>query len=520
MSLLSRPALLAPTRSRSRLRRVVDDLGGWVVAVLAVVAVLSLLRTFGPLTYPGDIWRQSDTATIARNFARNGMDLFLPQIDWGGAGPGYVETELPLLPWLTGGLYLVFGEHPSLGRLVSLAFTAVAVAGFWTLARRILPRPAARWALVAFAVSPVVMRWGSAFMPDAGALAFSVLALAAFARWIERDRTRDLAATAAFLSVAALVKPTALHTALVMAVWLLLTRRERFRRPALYVAGVAALVAPALWVWHAARLHAEYGNTFGVISGGDSKWGSVSLWLTPDFYLGIAKAEVLFVYGIAGVPLAIAGVVWLVRHRRRYAGTLAFLGAAVIGLGAYYAAAGRYTSTDLGLQYHAYALPYAATAVGAGAAWVLGWVRRRWVAPAALVLVLALAAQSGFVWARSFEDGSGALGTCATVLDRVSQPGDLAVVGTTSRSVVGGVTNNYQEPVIFFRADRKGWSLPADRYLPGLLESYRDQGARWFVNPDPALLRPGSPLAVWLAAHATPVASPGCGVWSLAAPPP
>jgi hypothetical protein len=102
-----------------------DLLGRLVVGVLVAVTVLSVIRCFGPLSYPGDIWRQADTATIARNFARNGMDLFFPQIDWGGAGPGYVETELPLMPWLTGALYLVFGEQEWLGRLVSLVFMLV-----------------------------------------------------------------------------------------------------------------------------------------------------------------------------------------------------------------------------------------------------------------------------------------------------------------------------------------------------------------------------------------------------------
>ena len=122
-------------------------MGGWVVGVLVIVAVLSIWRAFGPLTYPGDMWRQSDTAAIARNFARYGMNLFRPQIDWGGAGPGYVETELPLLPWLTAGLYLVFGEHPSLGRLISVGFMMVAAAAFWALARSLVPLPAARWAV-------------------------------------------------------------------------------------------------------------------------------------------------------------------------------------------------------------------------------------------------------------------------------------------------------------------------------------------------------------------------------------
>lgn len=520
---------VATERAREWCRRTVDELGRWVVVVLVVVAALSVARAFGPLTYPGDIWRQSDTATIARNFARDGMQLFWPQIDWRGAGPGYVETELPLMPWLAAALYLVFGEHPSLGRLVSLAFTVVAAAAFWGLARRLLPLGAARWALVAFALSPVVMRWGTAFMPDATSLAFTVLALLFFCRWLAEDRGVLLAVAAAATSMAALVKPTALNVGLIMGLWLLLTHRDRFRRPSLYVAGVAALILPALWLRHAAHLHAVYGNTFGVLSGGDSKWGSVALWLTPDFYLGNIKAESLFVYGLVGVPFALIGVVWLWRRRRTGSPTAAFLIAGTVGLAIYYAAVGRYSSSDLGLQYHVFSLPYAAIAVGAGVTAVLRWCAARTRRPAgarqtvtvlAVVFVLALGTQSAYVLARSFTDDSGSLGVCATALDRVSAPSDLVVVGTTSTSVVNGVTNNFEEPIVFFQADRKGWSLPADQYEPNLVAAYQHQGARYFVNPEADLLPQNSPLARWLDSHATVLDTSGrdgCDVWSLSA---
>src|SRR4051794_592913 len=93
---LSRPAT-GPDRTPLR----GDALGRWALAVLGVVVALSIVRAFEPMTYAGDIWRQSDTATIARNFATNGMHLFFPQINWGGAGPGYVEAEFQLMPWLT-----------------------------------------------------------------------------------------------------------------------------------------------------------------------------------------------------------------------------------------------------------------------------------------------------------------------------------------------------------------------------------------------------------------------------------
>jgi Dolichyl-phosphate-mannose-protein mannosyltransferase len=487
-----------------------DRLGRAALAVVGVVTAFSVVRAALPMTYGGDLWRQTDTATIARNYALEGMRLFYPQINWGGAGPGYVETELPIQPWLTAALYLVFGERVVLGRLVSLAFMLLATAAFWGLARRLLAPAAARWAVIAFAVSPAFMRWGSAFMPEATALAFYLLALLAFCRWLQEDRGVFLAGAAAATSMAALAKPTALHIGLVMAVWLALAAPSRLRRSSLYAAGLAALVAPAIWLWHAAGLYTQYGNTFGVLSGGDSKWGSVALWLSPGFWFGNAKTEVIFIYGVFGVPLAVLGAVWVWRHRRT-SEAFPFLVAGLVALAVYYLATGRYSGADLGIQYHVYSLPYAAASVGIG----LAAIRLRPVA--AVVVVIALFGQSLNVFVQSASDRFGGLGTCAETLD-VSVPGDLVVVGTTSPARDGDVDNNYHEPVIFFLAERKGWSLPADQYDPATLAAYRDQGAKFFVNPEPALLPPGAALTTWLATEATQVqtvAEHGCDVWAL-----
>ncbi|MFC4950943.1 ArnT family glycosyltransferase [Pseudonocardia sp. GCM10023141] len=499
-----------------------DMLGRAALAVVGVMTVLSVVRAFGPLTYPGDIWRQSDTATIARNFADNGLMLFFPQINWGGAGPGYVETEFPLMPWLSALLYQVFGEQVWLRRLVSLAFMLVATAAFWQLASRLLPARAARWALIAFAVSPAFMRYGTAFMPEATVLAFYLLALVAFQRWLAQDRGRWLVGAAAATSMAALVKPTSLHIGLVMLVWLLISARQRLRRPSLYVAGVAALVAPALWLRHASGLYTEYGNTFGVISGGDNKFGNLRIWLSPEFYLGNLRSEVFFVYGFVGVPLAVLGAWWLWRHRGP---VFPLVVAGLLALGVYYFAVGRYSGSDMGIQYHVYSLPYAALLTGLGLQRVWQWLRRagsvRRPGAVAGVVVALLAAQSVNVFQAAMRDQGGRFQVCATQLREVTAPGDRVVISTTSPSVDAGVANNWQEPVIFFMADRKGWSLAADRHDPAVLAEQQRLGARFFVVNDPRLVPAGGPLAMWLTTHAAQVRSSavnGCGIWALNTP--
>ncbi|WP_433508158.1 hypothetical protein ACQP04_17845 [Pseudonocardia halophobica] len=105
----------------------------------------------------------------------------------------------------------------------------------------------------------------------------------------------------------------------------------------------------------------------------------------------------------------------------------------------YYYAAGRYTGTDLGIQYHVYSLPYATIAVGVGGG-------RRCPVPGLGAAEPAgrrggrghggvlLGAQEVNVFAQSLQDKAGVFGSCAIALDAVSTPSDLAVVSTTSRT--------------------------------------------------------------------------------------
>src|SRR5262245_7697315 len=74
----------------------------WFIIILALLIRLPLLLT--PLSYSSDTWRQADTASIAHNFVGS-YNLLYPQIHWGGSGPGYVETEFQLYPFIVALLY-------------------------------------------------------------------------------------------------------------------------------------------------------------------------------------------------------------------------------------------------------------------------------------------------------------------------------------------------------------------------------------------------------------------------------
>ncbi len=501
--------------ARERIGRAVRTYPAVLIVGLGVLLRLPLVAL--PLTYREDIWRQSDTASIAHNFLTNSNILF-PAINWGGAGPGYVESEFPLYPWVVSRLYVVFGEHVWLGRLVSLLCSAVAIWLFWRLAERILPRRASWIALIFFVFCPLYLRYSIAFMPEATTMAASVGALLYFDRWLADRTWRSAMACAVLTMLAALVKPTALYVCLTFAVLLILRREwRRILSAQVLVFAAVVLIPVAAWLWHGVQLHEQYGNTFGVISGGDSKFGSLTYWTSPQFYVGVVRIDLLWIFSVVGVPFAVFGVVAAVRRQ-----VALLIPAGAIATAVYYFAVARYAEGNLGLQYHVFATIYAALAVGLGLDVALDWMRkqevpwRRSLTAGVAVGVLGFAGGAAFAYVDQFRPRAEETLACGAVMRQVIPTADLIVVTSDSAALDGGTANNYQDPTLFFFGDRRGWSVPIDQDQGALAAKYRGQGARWIVvtqasyAADDALRLFVTPLA-----QVGPGTSENCGIYPM-----
>jgi 4-amino-4-deoxy-L-arabinose transferase-like glycosyltransferase len=178
--------------------------------LVTAVAVLGVAIRLVHITQPfvdAWSWRQSDVAMIAENFYRNGFNVFFPQINWAGSTPGYVGTELPLVPLLAALLYVLFGVHEWVGRAVSVAFFAISVPFFFLLVRRVYTGRAALAALGFYVAAPLSMFTSRSFMPDMPSLSVALMALYLFTRWLERGSPLGFAGASVTLAVALLVKP-------------------------------------------------------------------------------------------------------------------------------------------------------------------------------------------------------------------------------------------------------------------------------------------------------------------------
>ena len=107
-------------------------------------------------------WRQVDTVAMARHFSLAGSPIWLPQVDWGGASAGFVESEFPH-PFLVSRLYNLMGVQEWLGRGLSVFCSALTIWLVMRLGRRWFspgavggrawPLPLHRWGCISGAPS-------------------------------------------------------------------------------------------------------------------------------------------------------------------------------------------------------------------------------------------------------------------------------------------------------------------------------------------------------------------------------
>lgn len=451
-------------------------------------------------------WRQSDTQTIALNFLGNGGRILWPQVAWGGDGPGYVETEFQFYTWLAAAIMRLTGASERPGLWLSL----VAMAGAGLVLHRVLR---ARFgdgpALFGLAVllgsrGPVFL--SSTVQPDALCFLFYCLSFAALLACLERPDPARFAWLAAATALAALVKATALHIGIFQFLAVALCAPRLLRRPSPWLAWAAVLVVVGLFMAHANGLYRQYGNTFGIAAGGDSKFATLATLLQPGNYRELVRLSLVWGFGALG-----AAACALLAARRRLDRIAVALGLANL---AYLLVAFRYTRSEWnGPHYHVFTSVLGAWA--AAAAWRMlaaGAGRRR----LALALAGGLACAGLYGWQLERRHDPGLVlweknpaVAMGKALKGLAAPGSLVVVRSSAAAADAqfGTVNNFEDPRVFYLAGVRGWVLPADEARLDVIEAAAARGAGYYV--DPYRKRDDAGLAAWLDAHADLVVDQG-----------
>lgn len=406
----------------------------FVVVFLAGAAVraVDLVRPADGRIREG--WRESDYAALARSFYREGMDILSPRVEWRGDGPGLAEMELPLVPWLTAGLYRIFGPHELLGRVVSYLFSLLTLLAFAALARSLLPPAGAVFALAFLALAPLSVRVSNALQPESAMLFFYVSAVWAFSRWLKKGGTGWYAGALAATALAILVKAPAAHIGLLF-VFLIVAERgvKGLFRPAILAFGALALLPAAAWGLHAHRYWLIYGNSLGVSN--EYHWIGWDLIRQPRLILAalsrLVRMEATLSAMIPGLLLA-PFALW--PRRREAPARIGLFWLAAVAV--YYILAIRTTGDFWASYYHVVSVPPFALAFGLAYAGLESRIPR----PAALrtAALVSFAAGTGLIVLRALSPGARLPAAASTVcLLAAALAGGLLLVSAPARAGEG-----------------------------------------------------------------------------------
>lgn len=450
----------------------------------------ALVTWFGVPHGIGSSWRECDTQAIARNFCLDGFDPLRPRVDWRGDTDGAVECEFPLYQMAIASVLKALGDVHAEWPGRALALLSVLVAAF-ALHRLLERRAGASGALAGFVV---FLCTGSAsllatrVMPDATSLAFKAIGMVAFTAQLATGRLGWLVLAVASLALAGLQKPLALQVGVVWFGWAALLARPRLLEPRLWLGFAVILGAVTLWLVHGAHLHAETNLSFGVVSGGDTKFPDLPHLLAPNTWMGLLRTTATFGCSVFGM----AAFVVLALRRRLDGADLVLVFAVALGL----FVSLRYSHTrDLGPHYHSFS--------ALAGAWL---VARAWPANAgrwAWLLLGATAAVHG-AWRLRDERGmrievkrapivADARATAAAI-----RPGDRVVVRSEKTHLDHDWQRpqNFEDPRFFFLTNTRGWVLANDDFDVAHLAQLRNAGAALVYDQTPEHTDPA--VTQWL----------------------
>lgn len=295
-------------------------LSGIMIALLIIAFGLRLYKIDTPLA-DWHSFRQADTASVTREYVKNGVDLLRPRyhdisnIQSGEFNPeGWRMVEFPVINGL---LAVILQAQPSLdlvvtSRIASVMATIIAMITFGWLIWR-LNNPAT--ALVATAVwtfMPYAIYYGRVILPEPFVLMFIGLALVSWYAWLKKYQGRDgwLILTALTGALALLVKPTAVFFAptFIGLMWqfperLLLKGKLNFRNLLKLTVSFVLAVLPVIW-WRSWILNFPTG-----IPVSDWLLNGNGIRLKPAWWRWLFADRIgRMMFGYWGAPLTIIGL--------------------------------------------------------------------------------------------------------------------------------------------------------------------------------------------------------------------
>jgi hypothetical protein len=276
--------------------------------LVLVFFVLTRLPVLGaPVGGQHHMWRQADTAAVARNLAFESPDIFHPRMDMREDKTGITGMEFPVYQAVVAVFMAVTrSDADFFGKLVALLSTV----GCWLLLARLLTRRLglSPWAVhVACASVPILLGYADKFMPESTALLLALITAERVESWWHSGQRRELVQGTVAMALACLARPYMVFFGLFILVGAVMALRRREKLLPLLVSGVVALVPFGLWygLW-CPHLVRAYGTDYFFT--GSPVGENLAQLATRGFYKELGEVLTWFYVKKPLVLLAIIGL--------------------------------------------------------------------------------------------------------------------------------------------------------------------------------------------------------------------
>lgn len=272
------------------------------ILILSIILIIAFIFRLYKINTPlADFhsWRQVDTAAVARNFVKNGFDLFHPKYDdlsnvqSGMDNPqGYRMVEFPIYNAIIAYLYKLFPVF-SLeiwGRLTTIVFSLIVISVLYYLLLKESSRLSAIFGAFVYAVFPFFVFFSRVILPETSALAFSMLAIFFFYLNSEHKKMNFKSIVYYLLSIVSfsvslLIKPTLIFYLLPIVVLFYRKYKLNFIKKAdFYLYFIIILIPLVCWRFYIKNFPEGIPVSDWLFTSTNTVQGLKSIFFRPSFF--------------------------------------------------------------------------------------------------------------------------------------------------------------------------------------------------------------------------------------------
>jgi hypothetical protein len=315
---------------------------------LLLIIILAFCLRLYRINYPlldWHSWRQTDTASVTREYIKHGVDLLHPTYQDLSNIPsgkdnsqiGYRMVEFPIVNAVIAQVIRVFPDLPlvATSRVFSILASLGTIIVLYFLTKNLWSENIALLTAISYAVLPYIVYYSRTILPEPYMVFFSTLSIASFYFWLKRERLAWLTTSILSLAIAILLKPFALFLGLVF-VAILIEEKGLFfwkKMGLSQILGLLVFLPVALLPF---KLWRDWITNYPEgIPASDWLFNSNEIRLRPAWFrwLGYERFTKL-IWGYLGVVFAPFAVAKLLKQKQKKSHFLIFL-SWWLGIGAY-----------------------------------------------------------------------------------------------------------------------------------------------------------------------------------------